>query len=336
MKSSFPIRLGTFFLSVLASACGGSSGPAAPEAGVGLGSVAIDASSSRADGVTESAGSALASDGGIADVTEGPKGSASTPDGPGYDGVPAWAEAGANDASPSDGEVVTPGCAPTHGVLTFTSNDTFVVPACVTSLIVEAYAGGGSGGMGHNFASGCSNFSTGGGGGGSGGNYLKGQFTVKPGAAIPVVVAARSCGQSSTQWWAADGNISSFGSLLVTSAASGGEDAGYAGCFAQGEGGFTYGTLGDIGGNLTDLAGVVGGSGSTLNNDGGPGGQAAGPSGGQGGGYGTGSANCTCLSGTDGVFPGGGGGGGGNTYGACPLSACAGGCGAAGEVIVTW
>jgi hypothetical protein len=156
------------------------------------------------------------------------------------------------------------------------------------------------------------------------------------GDTIPVVVAATSCGQSSTQWWAADGNVSSFGSLLVTSSSCGGEDAGYAGCFAQGSGGFSYGTLGDIGGNIADIAGGGGGMGSTVDNDGGTGGNAGGADGGEGGTHGIGSFICTCTSGGDGVFPGGGGGGGGVTYGSCPLSACAGGCGAAGEVIITW
>jgi len=325
--SSLWIRLGTIFsLGVFSAACSGSSVPLGSDSGLREAGLGNSDTTSDLPSV-------------VVDVPAGSDGPVSTPDSP--DTHP-WAEAGANDSPPFDGQVdadgdtFTPTCTPTHGTLTFASNDIFVVPACVTSVIVEAYAGGGAGGLGHNFASSCSGYSTGGGGGGSGGNYLKGKFTVAPGATIPVVVAAMSCGQSSTQWWAADGNISGFGSLLVTSAASGGEDAGYAGCFAQGEGGFTYGTLGDIGGNLADLAGAAGGSGSASNNDGGIGGHAAGPAGGEGGGYGIGSANCTCLSGTDGVFPGGGGGGGGNTYGACPLSACSGGCGAAGEVIVTW
>ena len=65
----------------------------------------------------------------------------------------------------------------------FTSNGTFVVPTNVTSIIIEAWGGGGMGGTG------SASYDVGGGGGGAGG-YTKALYAVTPGASYPVVVGA--------------------------------------------------------------------------------------------------------------------------------------------------
>jgi hypothetical protein len=73
--------------------------------------------------------------------------------------------------------------APMLQLQVFTSSGTFTVPTNITSIIVEAWGGGGVGGTGG------PSYSVGGGGGGAGG-YTKSLFYVTPGASYSVIIGA--------------------------------------------------------------------------------------------------------------------------------------------------
>jgi hypothetical protein len=142
---------------------------------------------------------------------------------------------------------------------TFTSNGTFTVPNCVTSLTVEAWGGGGGG-----FDGG----SNGGGKGGGGGGYAKGTITSASGD-YTIVVGSGGAENS-------DGAASTFGSTLVV--ANGGK-----GGTNETSGGGTGGTATTSGvSDVTISSGGDGGNGangSSNNDQGGGGGGAAGPNG---------------------------------------------------------
>ncbi|MGA2140220.1 MAG: glycine-rich domain-containing protein [Verrucomicrobiia bacterium] len=101
----------------------------------------------------------------------------------------------------------------------FNGNGTFVVPAGVTRIMVEVWAGGGGGGSNSycsfTWPDGSWTTSAQSGGGGGGGGYGKQVFDVVPGTSYPVIVGIG--GVSNT-----DGGDSSFGSLITAFGGFGG------------------------------------------------------------------------------------------------------------------
>jgi hypothetical protein len=139
---------------------------------------------------------------------------------------------------------------------TFTSNETFTVPSCVTSLTVEAWGGGGGGRDGD---------SNGGGKGGGGGGYAKGTITNASGVYSVTVGTGGTMNNN--------GTASTFGSTLVV--ANGGT-----GGTNSTTGGGTGGTATTSGvTNGTTSSGGAGGNGNNADDVGGGGGGAAGPNG---------------------------------------------------------
>ncbi len=212
---------------------------------------------------------------------------------------------------------------------TFTSNGTFTVPSCVSSLTVEAWGGGGGGFNGN---------SSGGGKGGGGGAYAKG--TINNASGNYTVTVGVGGGENT------DGTASTFGSTLVV-ANGGGRGAnqttsGGAGGTASTSGvtnpTTSNGGNGGNGNNTDDVGGGGGGAGgpdgagingangaSNVGGNGGNGNNSSGGNGGTGGneddgndgsdnalGGGGGGGGDNEQQGGDGGFPGGGGGGGEN------------------------
>lgn len=96
---------------------------------------------------------------------------------------------------------------------TFTTSGTFVVPAGVTSVQVEAWGGGGAGG-------GVNAAANRGGGGGAGGSFTRNtSVTVTPGASITVTVGAGGTGSAGAA--GGSGGTSTFGSAIPVSAVGG-------------------------------------------------------------------------------------------------------------------
>ena len=207
--------------------------------------------------------------------------------------------------------------------LTYNASTSFVVPAGVTSVTVQAWGGGGGGGK----AAGTGNNA---GGGGGGGGYARGIFAVTPGATNAVTVG--SAGATATA-----GGDSWFGSTATVFAqggAAGGDSAAGAGGNANIGNAATYaggsGGVGASGGKPATRRGGGGGGSATaaaVGGDGTAGGSNTGGAGGVGEGNG-GAGTQGAVNGNPGQAPGGGGGGGGN--------GAVGGAGAAGRVVVAY
>lgn len=200
---------------------------------------------------------------------------------------------------------------------TFNSSGTFVVPAGVTSITVQAWGGGGGAG---NQNDRC--------GGGGGGAYARKVIAVSPGQMYAVVVGSGGNLES-------NGGNSSFGAnLVVAEGGKGGNDE------DGGNGGSASNSIGDVkfsggnGGDGRNNGGGGGGGGSAFNNangqDGSDGGNTSGGSGGSGtGDGGRGGDEDGSPAAQAGNAPGGGGGGRGDDSGSSQA-------GAAGQVVVSW
>jgi hypothetical protein len=128
------------------------------------------------------------------------------------------------------------------GWVPFTTSQSWIVPAGVTTVRARVWGGGGAGGN----ATGAGSA----GGGGGGGGFSGGKFTVTPGASVFLTIgtAGLTAGQA--------GGLSSFGSFC---SATGGQSG------ASSFGGFAAGGAGGIGtGGQLNIPGVGGGSGQTF------------------------------------------------------------------------
>ena len=223
---------------------------------------------------------------------------------------------------------------------TFTTSGNFVVPAGVTSIFVEAWGSGGSGGG----AKGTVSF-RGMGGAGGGGAYNSGTIVVSPGDNIAYTVAPQTAASVTTP---VNGTASTF-STVTADGGTGGEavtattahiggtgGTGGVGQFNGGNGGSSFGfagsttgtTAGGGGGGGTTAAGGDGGAWSTLGAQ--SNGGAGGVSDGGAGAIGRGSSGNNGLIGT---APGGGGSG---AYAAASTTQRTGGAGARGQVRITY
>lgn len=211
---------------------------------------------------------------------------------------------------------------------TFTSSGTFVVPAGVTTVQVEAWGGGGAGG-------GATTTNVGGGGGG-GGAYAKSTgIAVTSGSSYTVTVGQGATGTTGN---GASGTSSSFNTSTVVAAGGSGGIANTGG--AGGAGGTTAASTG-----TTKFAGGNGAAGSGGNSGGGgggagttaAGGNASGLTAGAGGATGGGAGGAGLSSAGDGNNGAtyGGGGSGGRRGGSISFTRT-GGDGADGRVIITW
>lgn len=207
---------------------------------------------------------------------------------------------------------------------TFNADGTFVVPAGVTSITVQAFGGGGGGGG--NFTSRP---------GGGGGAFASSVISVTPGTSYSITVGAGGAAGTSGNDGVNGGN-SIFGANLVVAAGGGGGTsvAGTAGLASASIGTTTRsGGAGGVQTNNNDGSGGGGGA-ANASNAGGTGGSTnSDNSGGAGGtsvsGTGTGGAGAGRRgTASNGNAPGGGGGG--------RPSQGTGGSGADGRVIVTW
>lgn len=214
------------------------------------------------------------------------------------------------------------------GSETFPSTGSWQAPAGVTSVTVQLWGGGGTGGPATGTASGA--------GGGAGGQYVIKICTVIPGNTYTVTVAAVA---TSATGAVVNGNDSWFDSAAVAIAKGGAGGAQATGATSNGGTGSTAGGIGD-----TVFAGGSGGNGVSSTQSGGGGG-GAGSTGNGGAGSGATAGTGTATGGGDGgagvstantrnngnSFGGGGSGG---------LSSSAadrrGGDGGAGQVILTW
>jgi hypothetical protein len=208
---------------------------------------------------------------------------------------------------------------------TFTESGTFVVPASVIRITVEAWGGGGAGGGSTN----AGPASARGGAGGGGGAYASSTLTVEPGQTLQVVVGAGGTGVSGD-----DGNAgsSSFAgpdtnpanALVRGAAGSGGTGNTAGGSPAGGAGGTIAASLGD-----TRIAGANGENGATGSGiSSGVGGNGA-----NGGGSGGAAISNGSADGNPGSVAGGGGGG---ARTDANQGKYTGGTGAAGKVVITW
>ena len=171
----------------------------------------------------------------------------------------------------------------------FAANDTFTVPAGITSVSVLVVGGGGGGGKN-------GDYSTGGGGGG-GAAIIELAHAVTPGASIPVMVGAGGIGAVSSDLEGTMGGESAFGTSVI----AGGGDGGF-----RGFGGAT--ALPGAGGSYFGGA-TPGGGGAGTTDHGMPGSPTVG---------GNGGAGLDVSASFPGLLPpayGGGGGGGGSTTG---------------------
>ena len=209
----------------------------------------------------------------------------------------------------------------------FTESGTFVVPAGVTEITVQAWGSGGAGGG----STDAGWYLARGGAGGGGGAYASSTLTVEPGQELQVVVGAGGTGVSG-----ANGNPGSPSFVgpntnpddALVRAAAGSGGTGNTG-FDSPPGGAGGAVEDSIGQNRS--AGGDGGDGATgfiFNTSSGAGGDGA-----YGGGSGGAALSSGTANGNPGDVPGGGGGGarteqdGGNR---------AGGAGAAGKVVIAW
>ena len=170
---------------------------------------------------------------------------------------------------------------------TSTGSTTWTVPTGVTWVQVLVVGGGGGGGTGR-----------GGAGGGAGGYVLNANYTVTPGAVIPVTVGAGGNGGTTTGG-STSGSASVFGTLTAPGGGAGGNFTG---------GGQLTGSTGGSGGGGAGGASYAGAAGTV----------------------GVGFAGGNGSSGAGGCYFGGGGGGA-NNAGGSALSGCGGGAGAGGS-----
>lgn len=170
------------------------------------------------------------------------------------------------------------------GTQTFTSNDTFVVPAGVTSLLVEACGGGGGGGGGGTGSG------SGGGGGGGGAPVFSRVVTVVPGETITIVIGTGGAG----------GAIGTVGVVGVSTTLVGSTSGALLTAIGGGFGGDGFDDLAGAGSDGGNSIGAGGGGGDGTVTGGGGGGGSTGPGG-------------TSLIGSARSGSNGGGGAGGNT-----------------------
>lgn len=208
----------------------------------------------------------------------------------------------------------------------YTASGTWTAPDGVTSVDVEAWAGGGAGGG--------ATANPGKGGGGAGGQYAKKTVAVVPGGNYAIVVGPG--GSGGTGDGGAGGDSTFAGTLVVAKGGAGGTAAGAqgAGSVVGGVGDIVYpggdGAASTVDTNCNTGGGGGGGAGST-----GAGGNATGNTGGTGtvlGGGNGGDSRTNSGNGGAGAVAGGGGGG------ACAESNTnrTGGAGAAGQVTITY
>ena len=209
----------------------------------------------------------------------------------------------------------------------FTESGTFVVPAGVTEITVQAWGSGGAGGG----STDAGWYLARGGAGGGGGAYASSTLTVEPGQELQVVVGAGGTGVTGD-----DGNPGSPsfvgldtnpGNALVR-AAGGSGGTGNTG-FDSPPGGAGGAVEDSIGQNR--IAGGDGGDGATgfiFDTSSGAGGDGA-----YGGGSGGAALSSGTANGNPGDVPGGGGGGARTEW---INGSQAGGAGAAGKVVITW
>jgi PKD repeat protein len=210
---------------------------------------------------------------------------------------------------------------------TYTNNGTFLVPAGVNSVIVQAWGGGGSGGG----ASGAPLLLGRGAAGGGGGAYASAPILVTPGATLNVVVASQTAGTSGTGAAGGKSTITGFESTILAAGGSGGDANNAGGSPAGGIGGTLAASAGS-----SKFAGVNGGNGNSWNLLGlllssGAGGAGAGS-----GGAGGGAVSGLILSNAPGIAGSPAGGGGSGAINSALGVAQIGGAGAAGKVIISY
>lgn len=196
-----------------------------------------------------------------------------------------------NQSSPSTFYVIGESSASAPVVETFTTSDTWVVPAGVTEVEVLVVGGGGGGGP-------ADSNTRSGGGGGAGGVVYDASYTVTPGASMSITIGAGGigaglCCAGSQVATGRNGSSTIFGS--ITAVGGGGGGNGGAGAGADGGSGGGAGRN-----NTTSAVGTVG-----QGNNGGAGsggGSAATEGAGGGGGAGAvGSAGTSAVGGNGGV-----------------------------------
>ena len=141
------------------------------------------------------------------------------------------------------------------GVIAYTGNGTFNVPAGVTKLYVEAYGGGGGGGGANRYTDGYNTIYTVGGVGGLGG-YYEGMWGVTPGASISITVGIGGAGgvsvrpfpdpyQPAASDGSGGGHTSFNGTILAYGGTGGIKGPASAGSGANGtEGAYAAGSIG--------------------------------------------------------------------------------------------
>ncbi|MEP7265737.1 MAG: glycine-rich domain-containing protein, partial [Bacteroidota bacterium] len=220
---------------------------------------------------------------------------------------------------------------------TFNSTTTFVVPAGVTSVSVQAWGGGGGGGS-------TGSTSGDGRGGGGGGAYSGGTLTgLVPGASLTITVGTGGPDGSSSSGNAPSGGNTSVGTIVANGGQGGsnsGETGGAGGAASAISGATTASFKGGNGGNGRDSnnGGGGGGSAPSTTTAGVNGSSTSGSTGANGGNSpltdpdgngGRGADGDGSPAATAGTSPGGGGGGKSD-------DASSGGDGAAGRVTLTW
>jgi len=186
-------------------------------------------------------------------------------------------------------------------VETFTTSGTWVAPAGVTSVTVEAWGGGGGGQNGGAHP----------GAGGGGGAYARKEVSVTPGNSYTVTIGAGGgeAQDGGDSWFSSTGTVLADGGYF-TSGSSGSKGAGGLASASVGDVTYSGGSGGARPGAGTNPGGGGGGS-ATASGAGGGGGNGSSCTGGAGGsGEGNGGKGGDCnQAGTNGSAPGGGGGG---------------------------
>ena len=196
--------------------------------------------------------------------------------------------------------------------ISYTSSGTFIPPAGVTSIQVNAFGAGGGGGHG---GSGGSKY--GGGGGGGGGFSQNLSITVTAGTSYPITIGTAGTAGTASSGGTGGTTTATFGGTTITANGGGGGGGG------TGSAGGSAGTGGTGIGGSTNKTGGAGKAGSTTGSGGGGGGAAfagnggaagtipaAGASGGTNAGAGGTGSTSSNTNGTIGNNYGGGGGGG--------------------------
>ncbi|MEN2403162.1 hypothetical protein GKZ90_0025465, partial [Flavobacterium sp. MC2016-06] len=209
----------------------------------------------------------------------------------------------------------------------FPSNGTFVVPAGITGVDVQAWGGGGAGGG----ASGSALVEGRSAGGGGGGAYAFRNITVAANNSLSIVVAGQSTGTATNGTAGGHSTITGFESLIYAAGGAGGIANTSGGNVSGGAGGLagsSFGTTTTSGANgdggFTVLAAILLSSGK--------GGNAASPGGGTGGAS-VSSLVLASAVGNNGNSPGGGGSGG---MSSALATARNGGAGASGQITLTY